>query len=132
VSADLAALDRGLIDAGVTAAEAVARVEALERQVEHLTARVAAIFDVMRETTLAAGLPSEEFREAARATADRGMSTRQRAGQLGLSVLRQELDAVTARLDAQDQAWSAWRAASGRQPPLPPRPVRHLSVVKPP
>jgi hypothetical protein len=41
---ELATLDRGVIDAGVTAAEAVARVEALENQVAFLNARIAAIF----------------------------------------------------------------------------------------
>ncbi|HVB43669.1 MAG TPA: hypothetical protein VNF47_13325 [Streptosporangiaceae bacterium] len=41
--------------------------------------------------------------------------------------LATRLDAIEARLTAQDEAWTAWRAAAG----LPaPRPDRHLAVVR--
>jgi hypothetical protein len=54
------------------------RIEALERQVERLGAKLAAVFETMQETTRAAGLPGEEFRAAARASAGGGHAPRSR------------------------------------------------------
>ena len=44
MSADLDALDRGVIEAGLTAAQALARVEALEARVAALSAGLCAAF----------------------------------------------------------------------------------------
>jgi hypothetical protein len=44
VSADLDALDRGVIEAGLTAAAAVARVEALEAEVEQLRKQLVRVY----------------------------------------------------------------------------------------
>jgi hypothetical protein len=46
-----------------------ARIEVLEREVEQLGAKLAAVFEEMRAATRAAGVPSEEFRAAAQASA---------------------------------------------------------------
>jgi hypothetical protein len=62
VSAGMDALDRGVIDAGLTAAEAVARVERLEMRVARLEARERAMYGMMREACAAAGLPFKEPR----------------------------------------------------------------------
>jgi hypothetical protein len=55
VSADLDALDRGVIEAGVTAAEALSRVVALEATVAELDGAVRAAFQVGWETGLRRG-----------------------------------------------------------------------------
>lgn len=57
MSADLDALDRGVIETGLEAAEALARVDALEEQIralKHAVSRqVAALFDIMAQATAA-------------------------------------------------------------------------------
>jgi hypothetical protein len=59
MSADLDALDRGVIEAGVTAAEALARVAALEATVTGLRRQLVAVYRV--------GLEHGERRSAQRA-----------------------------------------------------------------
>lgn len=74
MSADgLAALDRGVIDAGLTAAEAVARVEQLEKaraeqdiRIGLLEDRLTALFGAMAAFIERAGLDAEPFRKAER------------------------------------------------------------------
>ncbi|HEY2552440.1 MAG TPA: hypothetical protein VGI64_17875 [Streptosporangiaceae bacterium] len=57
MSADLDALDRGLIEVGLTAAEAMARVDSQEEIIEVLQARMDRLFDMLGEAVEAAGLP---------------------------------------------------------------------------
>jgi hypothetical protein len=61
VSAGLDALDRGVIEAGVMAAEALARVEAAERRIEALSAAICAAY-AHAGLDVPAGLPTPRRR----------------------------------------------------------------------
>jgi len=60
VSAGLDALDCGVIEAGLSAAEALSRVGALEREVAGLRARITGILGEIRETAQAAGIAAAD------------------------------------------------------------------------
>lgn len=75
-AAELDALDRGVIEAGVTAAEALALAQ-------RNAARIDALLRMMRQTCEAAGLPVPDDE----ATADPGLTKRERIEQLGLALV---------------------------------------------
>jgi hypothetical protein len=75
------------VTARPTLAEALARAEELETRVALLEDKLRGLFRGIALVTEHAGLPSEPFREAAAATAGRGLTKAERIERLGLSVV---------------------------------------------